>query len=150
MHATFSNVQRECTIQVLLARSNGGKVHHGAKAEVARLFKCNQASISKIWTRYQSTSISGGEWKSRIKENSGRTRVTAAENDAPRRCPTIVGFPLIRNSLAIVKSYLKVQCFHHSQPEEVARSSQNRLMWFNSRKRNILVFPSVRQASFSR
>ncbi|OWZ10991.1 hypothetical protein PHMEG_00016052, partial [Phytophthora megakarya] len=81
----LSDAQRECIIQELLGRSIGNKLARGAKADVARQFKCQPPAVTKIWARYQTTSsngISGGEWKSRIKEKSGRKRldrVAAAE-----------------------------------------------------------------------
>jgi hypothetical protein len=44
----LTEIQRECIIQGLLARSNGGKLPHGAKVQVARTWKCGKPAITKI------------------------------------------------------------------------------------------------------
>ncbi|ETP26988.1 hypothetical protein F441_00441, partial [Phytophthora nicotianae CJ01A1] len=49
---------------------------------VARKFSCDRSSVSRLWTQYQSictNGISGGEWRSRIKTNSGGKQIDRDE-----------------------------------------------------------------------
>ncbi|ETN23860.1 hypothetical protein PPTG_00363 [Phytophthora nicotianae INRA-310] len=70
--------ERRTIIDELLTRLKGGKLVLGALTEVARKFSCDRSSVSRLWTQYQSictNGISGGEWRSRIKTNSGAKQI---------------------------------------------------------------------------
>ncbi|KAG3193632.1 hypothetical protein PC128_g10075 [Phytophthora cactorum] len=59
----------------LLKQSVSGELPLGIQACVAREFRCSDVSIGRIWCRYRETKANDGlgVWKSRIKQNCGRT-----------------------------------------------------------------------------
>ncbi|ETL29837.1 hypothetical protein L916_17086 [Phytophthora nicotianae] len=74
--ANLTDDERRRILDELLKQSVGGKLPRGVQARVAREFRCSDASIGRIWHRFRETEANDGlgEWKSRIKQNSGRKK----------------------------------------------------------------------------
>ncbi|KAG6945396.1 hypothetical protein JG687_00017318, partial [Phytophthora cactorum] len=74
--ANLTDEQPRRILDELLKQSVGGELLHGVQACVAREFCCSNASIGLMWCRYRETEANDGlgEWKSRIKQNSGRKK----------------------------------------------------------------------------
>ncbi|ETL83066.1 hypothetical protein L917_16912 [Phytophthora nicotianae] len=74
--ANLTDDERRRILDELLKQSLGGKLPRGVQARVAREFRCSDASIGRIWHRFCETEAKDGlgEWKSRIKQNSGRKK----------------------------------------------------------------------------
>ncbi|KAG3003550.1 hypothetical protein PC120_g19076 [Phytophthora cactorum] len=69
-------------IDELLKRSIDGELPHGAQRAVARHLDHSCSVVGKIWARYTLSiegGIVGGEWQSRIQQNSGRKRKDRSE-----------------------------------------------------------------------
>ncbi|KAG3036467.1 hypothetical protein PC121_g273 [Phytophthora cactorum] len=73
---------RKAVIDELLKLSYNGKLPRGAYAKVDSNMGRDPTTVSSIWKRYASAvaaGVVGGEWTSRIKENSGRKRKSRDE-----------------------------------------------------------------------
>ncbi|KAL4171035.1 hypothetical protein KRP22_009136 [Phytophthora ramorum] len=78
----LTDVQRRCIVDELLKRSICGDLPHGAKAAVARDFERSRSTVSKIWARYRlsiEAGVTEGEWRSRIRDSSGRKKKSRAQ-----------------------------------------------------------------------
>ncbi|KAG3100385.1 hypothetical protein PI124_g14933 [Phytophthora idaei] len=78
----LSDPQRRCVIDELLKRSINGELPHGTQRAVIRHLGYSCSVVGKICVRYTlsiEAGIVGGEWQSRIKQNSGRKRNDRSE-----------------------------------------------------------------------
>ncbi|KAG3146438.1 hypothetical protein PC128_g24023 [Phytophthora cactorum] len=78
----LSDPQRRCVIDELLKRSIDGELPHEMQRAVARHLGHSCSVAGKIWAHYIlsiEAGIVGGEWQSRIKQNSGRKRKDRSE-----------------------------------------------------------------------
>ncbi|KAG3027751.1 hypothetical protein PC128_g633 [Phytophthora cactorum] len=74
--------ERKAVIDELLKLSYNGKLPRGAYAKVGSNMGRDPTTVSSIWKRYASAvaaGVVGGEWTSRIKQNSGRKRKSRDE-----------------------------------------------------------------------
>ncbi|ETN00064.1 hypothetical protein PPTG_18335 [Phytophthora nicotianae INRA-310] len=89
--ANLTDDERRQILDELLKQSVGGELPRGVQARVAREFRCSDASIGRIWHRFRETEANDGleEWKSRIKQNSGRKKKNRDEIAAKIRAVPI-------------------------------------------------------------
>ncbi|ETI53798.1 hypothetical protein F443_03303, partial [Phytophthora nicotianae P1569] len=74
--ANLTDDERRLILDELLKQNVGGELPRGVQARVGREFRCFNASIGRMWQRFCETEAKDGlgEWKSRIKKNSGRKK----------------------------------------------------------------------------
>ncbi|KAF0698104.1 Aste57867_11255 [Aphanomyces stellatus] len=74
--------KRRGAYELLLARSDDGKLPYGAVSSVARHYKCHRATISRLWARARRSVLAGSpvaDTAARIRGNSGGKRLRTAE-----------------------------------------------------------------------
>ncbi|KAG3117594.1 hypothetical protein PI124_g10467 [Phytophthora idaei] len=87
--SNLSDNERKAVIDELLKLSYNGKL--GAYAKVGSNMGRDPTTVSSIWKRYvsEAAGVVGGEWTSRVKQNSGRKRKSRDEVRAK-----LVSFPV--------------------------------------------------------
>ncbi|ETO82391.1 hypothetical protein F444_03466 [Phytophthora nicotianae P1976] len=103
--ANLTDDERRLILDELLKQNVGGELPRGVQARVGREFRCSNASIGRMWQRFCETEAKDGlgEWKSRIKKNSGRKKKNRDEI-AVKSISKYLLQPLIREGVLKVHS----------------------------------------------